>query len=173
MRKTTWILLSILLLLAAGLTGWKILNAVTELMEPEPFRLERGIPLPPLPVGRDAELRNRETFLPRSAQQSWFLTNALARLLPGEDSSYTNFSDIFRGNGSKALDLNSGWVAGVLFPDRVFPTVSMRIIQDPDTGEYRISGGSIADPATGLEAGYEIDPDSEERKATLQWKKSF
>ena len=101
------------------------------------------------------------------------INKALPKLLANKEGSYTNLTDLFKGDGSSSLDLRSDWMATHLFPNRTLPLLRMRINKDPLTGEYRISGGAIALPGTGIEAGYETEINSDERKATLQWKKSF
>ena len=74
---------------------------------------------------------------------------------------------------SRNLNIRSDWIAPYLFPDHTLPSLRMSLVTDPETGEIRISGGSLILPGTSLEAGYEIDPNTDEHKATLQWKKSF
>jgi hypothetical protein len=101
------------------------------------------------------------------------VNKTLPKLLANKEGSYTNLTDLLTTGEPRKLDLNSNWMATHLFPSRTLPLMSMRVTQDPDTGEYRISGGSLAVPGTGLEAGYETELNSNERKATLQWKKSF
>ena len=78
-----------------------------------------------------------------------------------------------QGGSSRNLDIRSDWIAPYLFMDHTLPSLRMRLVTDPETGEIRISGGSFILPGTSLEAGYEIDPNTDEHKATLQWKKSF
>jgi len=101
------------------------------------------------------------------------INKTLPKLMAGKEGSYTNLTGLFKGDGASSVDLNSNWMATRLFPNRTLPLLRMRIDEDPDTGEYRISGGALALPGTGLEAGYETEFNSDERKATLQWKKSF
>lgn len=101
------------------------------------------------------------------------MNKTLPKLMDGKEGSYTNLTDLLKTGEPHKLDLNSNWTATHLFPNRTLPLMSMQVIQNPDTGEYRISGGTLALPGTGLEAGYEAEFNSDERKTTLQWKKSF
>ena len=78
-----------------------------------------------------------------------------------------------QSGSSRNLNIRSDWIAPYLFMDHTLPSLRMRLVTDPETGEIRISGGSFILPGTSLEAGYEIDPNTDEHKATLQWKKSF
>lgn len=97
----------------------------------------------------------------------------LTNSLKSRSGSYTNLSDFFQGDATFSADLQSRWLLPYLFPDRDLPELRMRITKDPETGEYRISGGGLSLPKTGLEAGYEVEFGSDEHKATLQWKKEF
>jgi hypothetical protein len=125
--------------------------------------LLRKRPLPNLPL-----YSSRSEPLPEK-----LANKALPKLLAGKEGSYTNLTDLFKGNESPSVDLRSDWIASHLFPNRTLPLLQMRINEDPDTGEYRISGGALTLPDTGFEAGYEAGLNNDERKATLQWKKSF
>lgn len=89
--------------------------------------------------------------------------------------SYTNFSDIFRNqNGSGGLTLRSEWLSPYLLPGKDYvPDLSLRISKNPETGEYEPTGGLLGIPYSRLEAGYEVNPETEEQKAILQWKKSL
>jgi hypothetical protein len=88
--------------------------------------------------------------------------------------SYTNFSNLFRNqNGEGGLTLRSEWFTPYLPGKRGLPDMSLRIIKNPKTGEYEAAGGNIGIPYSPLEAGYEVDPGTEEQKAVLQWKKTF
>jgi hypothetical protein len=78
-----------------------------------------------------------------------------------------------QGESSRNLNIRSDWIAPYLFLDHTLPSLRMGLVTDPATGEIRISGGSLILPGTSLEAGYGIDLNTEEHKATLQWKKSF
>jgi len=80
---------------------------------------------------------------------------------------------LIQGESSRNLNLRSDWIAPYLFLDHNLPILRMRLVTDPETGEILISGGTLALPVTGLEAGYETELNSEAHKATLQWKKSF
>ncbi|MBI9020425.1 MAG: hypothetical protein JEZ10_04125 [Verrucomicrobia bacterium] len=96
-----------------------------------------------------------------------------SKLLADKEGSYTNLTDVFRGNTAPSVELRSDWIAPYLFPGRPLPGLRMRVIKNPETGDYQLSGGALALPRTGLEAGYETELNSEEYKATLHWKKSF
>jgi hypothetical protein len=109
----------------------------------------------------------------RESLSANLINRALPKLIANKEGSYTNLTDLLKTGEPRKLDINSDWMATRLFPNRTLPLMSMRVIRDPDTGEYRISGGALALPGTGLEAGYEAEFNSDERKATLQWKKSF
>lgn len=98
---------------------------------------------------------------------------ALPKMLTDKEGSSTDLSTLFRGNAASALDLQSDWVVPYLFPGCNLPNLRMRLMKNTETGQYRISGGALVIPLTGLEAGYETELNSEEYKATLQWKKSF
>jgi hypothetical protein len=108
---------------------------------------------------------------PSSMEQA--INRTLPVLLKDKDGSYINVSDIFTGSGSRGLDLSSTWIAPYIYPKQILPVWNIRILRNRKTGDYEISGGSVELPGTGLEAGYEIRSDSEEHRATLQWKKSF
>lgn len=150
-------------------------SSATPVEQPYIFR----IPVPQeTPFSRDIQRKNPLPNLPARSSRPERLpeklaNNALPKLFSGKEGSYTNLTDLLKGDGSSSVDLQSDWIASHLFPNRTLPLLSMRIDEDPDTGEYRISGGALALPGTGLEAGYEADLNSDERKATLQWKKSF
>jgi hypothetical protein len=128
------------------------------------FRRER-------PAGSPAEFTVPSDALSRIKEQS--LSRALPRLFEGKGGSYTNLGDLFQGDGSREIAFRSDWISPYLFRNRNLPTLRMRVIQNPQTGQYRISGSSLALPGTGLEAGYEAELNSEEYKAAIQWKKSF
>lgn len=119
------------------------------------------------PAGSPAEFPVSSGGLSRVTEQS--LNKALPLLFKGREGSYTNPGDLFRGNDSRQIALHSDWITPYLFQNRNLPVLRMRVIQDPATGQYRISGGSLALPGTGLEA----ELNSEEYKASLQWKESF
>jgi hypothetical protein len=120
------------------------------------------------------QISDLPSFSDRRESLSGNLINrTLPKLLANKEGSYTNLTDLLKTGEPRKLDLNSNWMATHLFPNRTLPLMRMRVIQDSDTGEYRISGGALALPGTGLEAGYEAEFNSDEHKATLQWKKSF
>jgi len=123
----------------------------------------RTAPIPDLPGFPDRQENLTERLINKT----------LPKLLAQKEGSYTNLTDLLKTGDPRTLDLNSNWMTTHLFPNRTLPLMRMRVIQDPDTGEYRISGGALTLPGTGLEAGYETGFNSDERKATLQWKKSF
>lgn len=89
-----------------------------------------------------------------------------------QEGSSANFISLF-GDDPFGVDLRSDWMTSSFFPGRDLPVLRMKLIQDPNTGTYRLSGGGIELPGNGLEAGYETDPGTDDYKATLQWKKSF
>jgi hypothetical protein len=100
-------------------------------------------------------------------------TKALPKLIADKEGSYTNLSELFRSDGTVSVDLQSDWAARRLFPSRNLPALRVRIIKNPETGEYEPVGGALTLPGGSWEAGFEVDPARDENKATLQWKKSF
>lgn len=177
MRKQTTALL-ILLALSGVLAVLHFLQQPSPVPEPDEPSSDTRTPMPETPFLRTVLHTEPLAGLPgfSSRQESLsekLINNTLPGLLAGKEGSYTNLTALLKTGEPRKLDLNSNWMATHLFPNRTLPLLSMRITQDPDTGEYRISGGTLALPGTGLEAGYEADLNSNERKATLQWKKSF
>lgn len=120
-------------------------------------------PVPKLPA-----LPNRNKNLSEK-----IMIKTLPALFSGEEGSYSDVTELFGGNSPRSTDLRSDWMTKHLLPGRNLPLLRMRILQDPFTGEYRISGGAVALPGTGLEAGYETESGTDDYKTTLQWKKSF
>ena len=105
--------------------------------------------------------------------REWVATKELSKLLADKEGSYTNLNDLFRGDGTFSVDLRSEWATRYFFPNRRLPGLRVRIIRNPETGEYEPAGGTLILPGGSLEAGYEVNPSTDENKATLQWKKSF
>lgn len=93
--------------------------------------------------------------------------------LVDRQGSYGRVSDLFRSQQDPSLELRSDWIFPGLFPERTLPSLRMRVSRDPESGEYRLMGGGIALPGTGWELHYEQDPDREERRGVLQWRKTF
>lgn len=183
MRKQTTVLL-ILLTLSGVIALLHFLPhppqvpASSLTLDDEPPADTRSRALAETPVSRTFLHTEPLTGLPAFSSQQKSLSEklvnkALPKLLAGKEGSYTNLTDLMNPGEPRELDLNSNWMAAHLFPNRTLPLMRMRVIQDPDTGEYLISGGALALPGTGLEAGYETELNSNEHKATLQWKKSF
>jgi hypothetical protein len=110
----------------------------------------------------------REQPLPKRV-----LMKKLPELLAEKEGSYTNLNDLLKHDGTFSVDLRSEWATRYLFPGRSLPNLRVRISENPETGEYQPAGGALTLPGGSLEAGYEVNPETEESKATLQWKKSF
>lgn len=122
--------------------------------------------LPPQDISYTRPLSALPAFSgPEESSFEKMITKNLPDLLAGKEAGFTA--------GPTSLSLRSEWITANLFPARALPWMSIRVVQDPDSGKYRISGGTLALPSTGLEAGYEAELNSDEYKATLQWKKSF
>ncbi|MDK2962713.1 MAG: hypothetical protein PWQ29_107 [Verrucomicrobiota bacterium] len=111
------------------------------------------------------------SFVEQAMEQ--VVNRTLPFLFKDKDGGYINPSDIFTESGSRGLTISSTWIAPYIDPKQSLPVLNIRILRNQKTGEYEISGGSVELPGTGLEAGYEIQPDSEEHRAILQWKKTF
>jgi hypothetical protein len=99
-------------------------------------------------------------------------TRILSRRFEGTEYSSSRFPSVFQGD-TQGMDLHSKWLTARLFPDRALPALRLRIMRNPETGEYEPAGGSVGIPGTGLEAVYDAIPSTEEQKAILQWRKSF
>jgi hypothetical protein len=120
-------------------------------------------PLPELTAAADSR-ENGRTLLVRKKLTEW---------MADKEGSYTNLNELFQSGGTFSFDVHSGWVTDYLLPDHNLPSFRVRIIKNPETGEYEPVGGVLTLPGLPLEAGYETDPVTDENKATLQWKKSF
>jgi hypothetical protein len=127
----------------------------------------------PVPYYRSADSNLRVVPANQEMFRNRWINRNLTNMLKNRTGSYTNLTDIMQRSGPSAMDLRSSWLTPRLFPDRTLPSLRMRVVQDPETGRYYISGGAIGLPRSGLEAGYESDLNREDYKATLQWKKSF
>ncbi len=183
-KQTTDLLILLILLILCG-----IITVLHFLPQPPPVPDSSGIPAaqPYLhgtstpqetPFSRDILRTDPIPGLPAFSSRpkghpEKIINKTLPKLLADKEGSYTNLTDLLNAKEPRTLDLNSNWLATRFFPNRTLPLMRMRVLQDPATGEYRISGGALALPGTGLEAGYEAELNSDERKATLQWKKSF
>lgn len=110
---------------------------------------------------------------PNESLHEKLINKGLPKLLADKEGSYDNLNELFRGNGTSSIDLQSDWALRHFFPNRNLPSLRMRVIKNQHTGEYLPAGGALALPRTGFEAGYETELNSEEYNATLQWKKSF
>lgn len=184
MRKQTTILLTLLLL--SGLL-WLIqpvhapiptvektqpIEKTTPKDTPNVFSKEPALPIPFYQAATSNLPEFSASPPPQSLQEKLFsspFTNALQR----REGSYSELSDLFQGDGTFSADLQSSWLTPYLFPNLSLPELRVRVVKDPETGEYRISGGALSLPQSGLEAGYELEMDNENYKATLQWKKEF
>lgn len=186
MRKQTIILLMLLILCGAT---WLIVHrpggVPPEAAGPEPEEqqppvmrsADRSVPeefdLPGIPAlsGSLPELSgnggSQDTILRR------VMTEKLPALLADKEGSYTRPDEILQNNNPFSVDVQSDWALRYFFPETTLPNLSLRIIKNPETGEYEPAGGALTLPGGAWEAGYEIDPESGESKATLQWKKSF
>jgi hypothetical protein len=109
----------------------------------------------------------------RPALSGRLLNRALPLVFSETEGSYTDLGGLFQSKAPAGVDLRSEWVAPYLFPDRNLPSLRLRVLQDPATGEFRLSGGSVALPGSSFEAGYETDLNREEQRGILQWRKSF
>lgn len=174
MRKQTAILL-FLLILCVGLLLFvtppaqkqppAIRSANSSLLDP--------IRLPAIPVlsGSLPKLSgntdSQDTFLER------MINEQLPALLADKEGSYTRADELYQNDKPFSIDVQSDWAVRYFSPETTLPNLSLRIIKNPETGEYESGGGSLTLPGGAWEAGYELDPESGERKATLQWKKSF
>ena len=101
------------------------------------------------------------------------INKTLPGMLESRTGSYTAVSGPFQNRGPSPIGLRSDWVMPRLFPKKSIPSVHLRIIKNPVTGEYQPVGGSLRLPGTGFEANYETKLNSEDHEATLQWKISF
>lgn len=102
-----------------------------------------------------------------------FINQTLPRALKTREGSYTNLAELFTGKDSASIELKSDWITPYLFYGHRLQGIRLRIGKNPETDEYQFSGGSVDIPFTRFEAGYETELETEEYKATLQWKKSF
>ena len=131
----------------------------------------QDLPLPPyrkeIETGLFVTLGDRPSFTGR------LLNRALPMVFSETEGSYTELEDLFQSKAPAGVDLRSEWVAPYLFPNRNLPSLRLRILQDPVTGEFNLSGGSVALPGSSLEAGYETDLNREEHRGVIQWRKSF
>ncbi|MBC8205530.1 MAG: hypothetical protein H8E68_00050 [Kiritimatiellaeota bacterium] len=186
MRRQTTILL--LLLVLSGMTGLiHFLPQATP--RPEPSRFQPPAPSEPLkelaPFSSEKPLNFRgnlttnqrpDTFIqPKESTPlpKRLLSKSLPGMLESRTGSYTTVSGPFQNRGPSPVGLRSDWVMPRLFPGKPLPSVHLLIIKDPATGKYQPVGGSLRLPGTGFEANYETELNSEDRKATLQWKISF
>ncbi|HKL23098.1 MAG TPA: hypothetical protein VJ904_14925 [Tichowtungia sp.] len=186
MRKQTVILLIVLILcgaiwLAVQRPAAKPPEAVGPVPEePPPPVLRSANPsvsaefdLPEIPAlsGSLPELSGKpvrqDTFLDR------IMNEQLPALLADKEGSYTRAGELYQSDNPFSVDVQSDWALRYFFPETPLPNLSLRIIQNPETGEYEPAGGALTLPGGAWEAGYEIDPETGENKATLQWKKSF
>lgn len=170
MRKQPAVLLFLILLCAiSALLYFKTARKADDRTQPV-YREA----LPPQDISYTRPLSELPEFSgPEESAFEKVITKNLPLFLTGKEGISTNPAGIFQAGNLSSLHLRSEWVTANLFPTRTLPLMSIRIRQAPDTGEYRISGGTLALPGTGLEAGCEAELHSDEYKATLQWKKSF
>ncbi|MCU0857700.1 MAG: hypothetical protein MUC65_04775 [Pontiellaceae bacterium] len=131
-----------------------------EVPAPKP-RYSEPVPKQSVPLNRNQDLSEQ------------FMIRALPALFNSQEGSASDAAELFGGGGPRNVELNSEWLIKHLISSQALPSLRLRVLQDPFTGEYRISGGAVALPGSGLEAGYETETDSDGYKATLQWKKSF
>jgi len=132
------------------------------------------IPDRPLPPYRtEIETGLFVTPANRPALSGRLLNRALPLVFSEPEGSYTDLGGLFQSKAPAGVDLRSEWVAPYLFPDRNLPSLRLRLLQDPVTGEFHLSGGSIALPSSSVEAGYETDLNREEHRGVIQWRKSF
>ena len=101
------------------------------------------------------------------------INKALPGMLESRTGSYTTVSGPFQNRDPSPIGLRSDWIMPRLFPKKSIPSVHLRIIKDPATGDYHPVGGSLRLPGTGFEANYETKLNSKDHEATLQWKISF
>ena len=131
-----------------------------------------GLPVPAYRRGVTRDLSVPPENRPERSEQ--VMGRALPFLFSGAEGSHTNLSGLFQRDESTRVDLRSEWLAPYLFPGRSLPIVRLRIIRNPEDGEYRVSGGTVALPWwSSFEAGYETDLSRDEHRSILQWKKSF
>ncbi len=130
---------------------------------PQELETIEPLPIPFYMQGNDSKLPSGFMEPTRIFEQT------LNTVLPQQEGNYSSVKDI----DSRYVDLRSDWITPHFFPTHNLPVARLRVIQDTDTGEYHISGGTIALPGTGLEVGYGATPGGEGREAVIQWKKSF
>lgn len=144
----------------------------TEALPEDPVPEIGGLPVPAYRMGIPRELSVPPEDRPERSKQ--VLDKALPFLFSGSEGSHTNLSGLFQRDGPGGVDLRSEWIAPYLFPGRNLPTVRLRILRNPESGEYRVSGGTVALPWwSSFEVGYETDLSRDEHRSILQWKKSF
>ncbi|QHI70247.1 hypothetical protein [Tichowtungia aerotolerans] len=136
------------------------------------FHEELSLPVPFYQTAASNLPALDESPAPPSLQDRLF-SSPLTNTLQSRTGSYTNLSDLFQNDGSFSTELQSSWLTPYLFPNRTLPELRLRVVKDPETDQYRISGGALSLPQSGLEAGYELEMDNENYKATIQWKKEF
>lgn len=172
MRKGVFISLLTLLLLAGGLLFLRHPAPPLRAAANKPAPPDQKTTLPDATTGRVAalpEISEPQDDLSRLAEQ--VLTQTLPGLFADKTGSFST-EELLQG-GVQEFTVDTGWITPLLSDNRDLPVLRMRVLKNPETGSYEITGGGLALPGTGLEAGAVTDLSSEEYKGYLQWKKSF
>lgn len=82
--------------------------------------------------------------------------------------SYT-LQELREESGSSSLTLNSAW----LLRRSAYPQLGIMLEKEPGTDTYRMSGGEVFLPGSGVGISYEEDADTGESRAFLKLKREF
>lgn len=173
MRKR-WHILLLTLFLAFFVTqvNEHVLHLVVseEDIREEQGSLERSAPPAGSPLAPDLEADY--SHIPATEQQT--LYDRLSSMIDAEslqkyEGSHT-WDDLRAGSDEPTLyNLSSGWIWG----GSNTPQAGITVWENPETGEYEVSGGEIFLPKRGVGISYEEDKQTDETRTFFNLKKEF